>query len=85
MKCIYCKSERTWVCDSREPTEGSYVRRRRKCERCKKRFTTNECAGVDHLELKKKIDKAETSLKELQKHLAGIRQLGDLGVVNDPA
>lgn len=40
MKCIYCKSNKTSVIESREQTIT--VRRRRECLNCKKRFTTYE-------------------------------------------
>ena len=41
MVCPYCRSEKLKVVDKRESSESS-VRRRRRCEDCKKRFTTYE-------------------------------------------
>ena len=41
MKCPYCGNENTKVIDSR-PTEEGAIRRRRQCESCAKRFTTDE-------------------------------------------
>ncbi len=42
MKCPYCGSVNTEVLESRIVEEGSAVRRRRKCLKCDKRFTTHE-------------------------------------------
>ena len=42
MKCPYCSNESTKVVDSREAKEGFAVRRRRRCPKCSKRFTTYE-------------------------------------------
>jgi transcriptional repressor NrdR len=41
MECPYCPSKKTLVVDKRNVANKS-VRRRRKCPRCKKRFTTYE-------------------------------------------
>ncbi|MBN1169370.1 transcriptional repressor NrdR [Candidatus Woesebacteria bacterium] len=42
MKCPFCQHVSTQVLESRTTDEGSVVRRRRECEKCKKRFTTYE-------------------------------------------
>ncbi|MCK4310352.1 MAG: transcriptional repressor NrdR [Methanomicrobia archaeon] len=42
MKCPYCSYGETKVVDSRESENGSFVRRRRECIKCGKRFTTYE-------------------------------------------
>jgi transcriptional repressor NrdR len=42
MKCPYCGHEDTQVMDTRENEEADTVRRRRRCTRCDKRFTTYE-------------------------------------------
>jgi len=42
MKCPYCSYGETKVIDSRESENGSFVRRRRECIKCSKRFTTYE-------------------------------------------
>ncbi len=42
MKCPFCLHEDTQVLDSRASDEGKSIRRRRKCLRCEKRFTTYE-------------------------------------------
>ena len=46
MKCPFCRAEDTQVIDSRVNDQGNSIRRRRKCGRCEKRFTTYE-----HIEL----------------------------------
>jgi transcriptional regulator NrdR family protein len=38
MQCPYCSATDTRVIDSRLAEEGTQVRRRRECERCKGRF-----------------------------------------------
>lgn len=45
MKCPFCGFPETQVVDSRVTEEGA-VRRRRRCQRCDKRFTTYETAEV---------------------------------------
>ncbi len=42
MRCPYCGNRNDSVIDSRSSVNGSSVRRRRKCLKCKKRFTTYE-------------------------------------------
>jgi transcriptional repressor NrdR len=42
VKCPYCGSVDNNVMDSRFRREGNVIRRRRKCNGCKKRFTTYE-------------------------------------------
>lgn len=42
MKCPFCKSDDTQVIDSRVSDDGESIRRRRRCTRCNKRFTTYE-------------------------------------------
>ncbi len=42
MKCPFCGNRETKVIDSRETEDGSIIRRRRECMRCKKRFSTYE-------------------------------------------
>ena len=46
MQCPFCKAADTRVVDSRQAEDGSQVRRRRECERCKGRFTTFEKAQL---------------------------------------
>jgi transcriptional repressor NrdR len=42
MRCPYCGSRKDSVIDSRTARNGTSVRRRRKCTKCRKRFTTYE-------------------------------------------
>jgi transcriptional repressor NrdR len=42
MKCPFCKHEETQVLDTRVSEEGDFIRRRRRCAGCEKRFTTYE-------------------------------------------
>ena len=42
MRCPYCSHSETQVVETRESDEGDVVRRRRRCQRCDKRFTTYE-------------------------------------------
>ncbi|MBI4755459.1 MAG: transcriptional repressor NrdR [Betaproteobacteria bacterium] len=42
MKCPFCGDRDTQVVDTRENEDGDIVRRRRRCPRCEKRFTTFE-------------------------------------------
>jgi len=46
MRCPFCSDQETRVIDSRLADEGSQVRRRRECMRCKERFTTYESAEL---------------------------------------
>ncbi|MES2900594.1 MAG: transcriptional regulator NrdR [Pseudomonadota bacterium] len=42
MKCPFCQHEDTQVLDTRVAEEGDSIRRRRRCAKCDKRFTTKE-------------------------------------------
>lgn len=42
MNCPYCNHEETKVSDSRESKDGSFIKRRRECLKCSKRFSTVE-------------------------------------------
>lgn len=42
MKCPFCGDPSTQVTDTRENEDGDIVRRRRRCVKCDKRFTTYE-------------------------------------------
>ena len=42
MRCPYCSHDETQVVETRESDEGGVIRRRRRCLRCEKRFTTYE-------------------------------------------
>ena len=42
MHCPFCKHDQTQVIDSRTSEDGATIRRRRRCMKCEKRFTTYE-------------------------------------------
>ena len=42
MKCPFCSHQETQVVETRVSEEGDFVRRRRRCSACEKRFTTYE-------------------------------------------
>lgn len=42
MRCPFCAEQNTQVTDTRENEDGEVVRRRRRCIKCDKRFTTYE-------------------------------------------
>ncbi|PRC95287.1 transcriptional regulator NrdR [Solimicrobium silvestre] len=42
MKCPFCHNDDTQVLDTRVSEEGDAIRRRRRCNKCEKRFTTYE-------------------------------------------
>lgn len=46
MKCPFCSFEDTQVVDSRVSEDGATIRRRRRCAKCEKRFTTYERADL---------------------------------------
>ncbi len=46
MRCPYCAHAETHVAETRESDEGDVVRRRRRCLKCDKRFTTYERAEI---------------------------------------
>lgn len=46
MKCPFCSFGETQVVDSRVSEDGSSIRRRRRCGKCERRFTTYERADL---------------------------------------
>ena len=46
MRCPFCGNPDTQVLDTRSSTEASSIRRRRKCPKCDKRFTTYELSLI---------------------------------------
>lgn len=46
MHCPFCQTEDTKVIDSRLIAKGAQIKRRRKCLKCKERFTTFETAAL---------------------------------------
>lgn len=46
MRCPFCAHDETQVVETRESDEGDVLRRRRRCTKCDKRFTTYERAEI---------------------------------------
>jgi len=46
MKCPFCSNDETQVVETRVAEDGDFVRRRRQCMACEKRFTTYERPDV---------------------------------------
>ena len=54
MKCPFCGHPDTQVLDTRVPEDGNFIRRRRQCAACEKRFTTYERPDVNFPSVVKK-------------------------------
>ena len=54
MKCPFCSHADTQVVDTRISEEGEFIRRRRQCAACDKRFTTYERPDVNFPAIVKK-------------------------------
>ncbi|TSE26005.1 transcriptional regulator NrdR [Tepidimonas aquatica] len=54
MKCPFCGHADTQVVETRESDDGMFVRRRRRCTGCERRFTTYERAEVAFPQVVKK-------------------------------
>ncbi len=70
MNCPYCNKEETSVLESRVLSTGDGIRRRRKCLKCNKRFTTHERVVNIDLKVVKKNGRVEQYDRE--KLLKGI-------------
>ena len=46
MKCPFCSNQDTQVVETRVSEDGNFIRRRRQCGACEKRFTTYERPDV---------------------------------------
>jgi transcriptional repressor NrdR len=46
MRCPFCANEETQVVETRDSDEGDVIRRRRRCLKCDKRFTTYERSEI---------------------------------------
>jgi len=86
MKCPFCGSNQTQVLESRAVEDASAIRRRRRCSKCSKRFTTYEKVKGAALWVIKKDGRREPFEKE--KVRGGIlraieKRPVSLGVVNE--
>jgi len=59
MNCPFCGNEEDKVIESRTITEGNYIRRRRECLKCNKRFTTHETIEKNYPIIVKKDGRKE--------------------------
>lgn len=71
MKCPFCQHEEIHVLDTRMSEEGDAIRRRRRCGKCDKRFTTYERIELTMpYVVKKNGSRAEYSATKLRGSLA---------------
>jgi len=54
MKCPFCSNQETQVVETRVAEDGDFIRRRRQCNSCEKRFTTYERPDVNFPTIVKK-------------------------------
>jgi transcriptional repressor NrdR len=54
MKCPFCSNQETQVVETRVAEDGDFIRRRRQCNSCDKRFTTYERPDVNFPTIVKK-------------------------------
>ena len=59
MRCPFCGTDDTQVVDSRVNDEGNSIRRRRRCPKCDKRFTTYESVELTLPQVVKQNGKRE--------------------------
>jgi len=64
MKCPYCDHNHTKVLDSRPVNDNKWIRRRRECEKCARRFTTFETVEEAPLMVVKKDGSREEFSRE---------------------
>lgn len=72
MQCPYCKDDDDRVINSRPSADGTYVKRRRECNSCSRRYTTYERIEESVLRVVKKDGTREDF--SLQKLLAGLNK-----------
>lgn len=64
MLCPFCNFDQTSVLESRDSEDGTVVRRRRECQKCRKRFTTYERVETINLKVVKKDGSSEDFNRE---------------------
>ena len=67
MVCPFCSTEDTAVIDSRKNSEGTSIRRRRKCPECNSRFTTYEKSEIELIVKKRSGNLEEFQIQKLEK------------------
>jgi transcriptional repressor NrdR len=71
MRCPFCDHAETQVVETRESDEGGVIRRRRRCVKCEKRFTTYERIEIAlPAVIKKDGTRAEFDLDKLEASMA---------------
>jgi len=67
MRCPFCGHGETQVAETRESDEGDVIRRRRRCQRCDKRFTTYERPEIAlPMVIKKNNSRTEFNIAKLR-------------------
>ena len=66
MVCPFCNTDDTAVIDSRKNSEGTSVRRRRKCSKCNSRFTTYEKTEIELIVKKRSGNLEEFQIEKLE-------------------
>lgn len=83
MHCPVCNHEDTKVIDSRISSEGATIRRRRECEECGYRFSTNEEVELLDLAIVKRDGRRETYSRDKLEH--GLKKALEKRPVTDAA
>ncbi len=83
MHCPVCNHEDTKVIDSRISTEGATIRRRRECEECGYRFSTNEEVELLDLAIIKRDGRREAYSRVKLEH--GLKKALEKRPVTDAA
>ena len=94
MNCPYCNNPETKVNDSRESKDGTFIKRRRECIKCEKRFSTVEKVLKLDLEVEKSNGEIEvfnlqkikrSLLKSCEKRPITLEQIEDIisNILND--
>jgi transcriptional repressor NrdR len=85
MKCPFCSHPDTQVVETREAEDGGFIRRRRQCGGCDKRFTTYERAkllGAFKIALRKRPVSTEQIDAAIERIEERLRSLGEREVLS---
>jgi len=70
MKCPFCSSLKNKVVDTRLVEDGTSIRRRRECEKCRKRYTTYEkVEGASFVIMKKDMSRQPYDRGKVEKSI----------------
>jgi transcriptional repressor NrdR len=80
MKCPFCSHPDTQVVETREAEDGGFIRRRRQCGGCDKRFTTYELRKrpVSTEQIDAAIERIEERLRSLGEREVLSSRLGEM-------